>query len=236
MLLPFRAVVFNLTLIEMKEKIIAALKTAYAKLGLSDEAFDGVASLLEKTVTEESQIVTAVSGDSVKALLKTIQGQVDSWKNKFYDSERALNAYKESHPDTGAGAGGSGGEGGQGEGDEDMKFLKKGFAQLLERLNQRDAEEKNKAMLASITAALKNGGCTNEGVLSLTLKGFALGEKETEEAAVARLKTEYNTSMKNIFGEGHIPAAGSGASSGDDDATIKRRQAWVKEHMGEEQK
>ena len=57
----------------MKQKIIAALKTAYAKLGLSDEAFDGVASLLEKTVAEESEIATAVGGDNVKNLLTTIQ-------------------------------------------------------------------------------------------------------------------------------------------------------------------
>ena len=31
-------------IVQMKDKIIAALKTTYANLGLSDKAFDGVAS------------------------------------------------------------------------------------------------------------------------------------------------------------------------------------------------
>lgn len=43
----------------MKEKILAALKTNYAKLGFSQKALDGVAAFLEKTVNDDSQIETA---------------------------------------------------------------------------------------------------------------------------------------------------------------------------------
>lgn len=46
----------------MKEKILVALKTKYKTFGFGDKAFDGVADYLSKTVTEESQIETAISG------------------------------------------------------------------------------------------------------------------------------------------------------------------------------
>ena len=46
----------------MKEKILVALKTKYSNLGFGAKALDGVASILEKSVTDESQIETAVSG------------------------------------------------------------------------------------------------------------------------------------------------------------------------------
>jgi membrane-associated protease RseP (regulator of RpoE activity) len=45
-------------------------------LGFGDKAFDGVASFLEKTVTEESHIETAISG--VEPLLKAFQGDTDA--------------------------------------------------------------------------------------------------------------------------------------------------------------
>ena len=60
----------------MKEKILAALKTKYKLLGFSDKALDGVADLMSKTVTEESQIDAAIEG--VEPLLKGFQGDVDT--------------------------------------------------------------------------------------------------------------------------------------------------------------
>lgn len=60
----------------MKEKILAALKTKFKNLGFGDKAFDGVADYLSKTVTEETQIETAIGG--VEPLLKSFQGEIDS--------------------------------------------------------------------------------------------------------------------------------------------------------------
>lgn len=48
----------------MKEKILVALKTKYSNLGFGAKALDGVASILEKSVTDESQIETAVRAGS----------------------------------------------------------------------------------------------------------------------------------------------------------------------------
>lgn len=193
----------------MKEKIIAELKTAYAKLGLSDEAFDGVASLLEKTITEESEIATAVRGDNVSALLKAIQGNVDSWRNKYHDSDKAFKAYKDAHP-----------EGKQepvkdkqddgGDEPEWAKKLRESNEAIAARLDRADKEKKDAETLASVRAALEKAGCTNKGMLNLTLKGFALGDKESEEDAVKRLTADYNTNVKETFGEGVVPPTGAG--------------------------
>lgn len=60
----------------MKEKILAALKTKFANLGFGDKAFTGVAEFLSTTVTEETQIETAIAG--VEPLLKAFQGDTDS--------------------------------------------------------------------------------------------------------------------------------------------------------------
>lgn len=69
----------------MKQKILDALKNKYANLGFGQKALDGVADYLEKTVTEESQIETAISG--VEPLLKVFQAEADR-------SRTELNALK----------------------------------------------------------------------------------------------------------------------------------------------
>lgn len=65
----------------MKEKILSVLKTKYSNLGFSPKAFDGVASYLEKTVSDESQIETAASG--VEPLLKVFQAESDRARTEY---------------------------------------------------------------------------------------------------------------------------------------------------------
>lgn len=65
----------------MKEKILSVLKTKYSNLGFSQKAFDGVASYLEKTVSDESQIETAASG--VEPLLKVFQAESDRARTEY---------------------------------------------------------------------------------------------------------------------------------------------------------
>lgn len=65
----------------MKEKILAALKTKYSNLGFGAKVLDGVASILEKSVTDESQIETAVGG--VEPLLKVFQSDADRARTEY---------------------------------------------------------------------------------------------------------------------------------------------------------
>lgn len=73
----------------MKQKILSALKNKYAHLGLSREALDGVASVLEKTIKSEEEIETAVSG--VEGMLKVFQSEADRERTNY----NALKATKE---------------------------------------------------------------------------------------------------------------------------------------------
>ena len=199
----------------MKQKIIAELKTAYAKLGLSDEAFDGVASLLEKTVTEESEIATAIGGDNVKNLLTTIQGNVDSWKNKFYDKDKELKTYKEKHPDTNPNPNPNPNPKPTEEEPEWAKKLRETNERIEARFKAEDDAKTNAANLSSVEAKLKAAGCVNPGILKSVLKGFTLKEGEDVDAAATRLQGEYNTTYKETFGEGPRPGVGSGNFGGD---------------------
>lgn len=76
----------------MKEKILVALKTKYKTFGFGDKAFDGVADYLSKTVTEESQIETAISG--VEGLLKSFQGDIDTVRNAKSGLQKELDELK----------------------------------------------------------------------------------------------------------------------------------------------
>lgn len=76
----------------MKGKILVALKTKYKTFGFGDKAFDGVADYLSKTVTEESQIETAISG--VEGLLKAFQGDIDTVRNEKSGLQKQLDELK----------------------------------------------------------------------------------------------------------------------------------------------
>ena len=76
----------------MKEKLLVALKTKYKTFGFGDKAFDGVADYLSKTVTEESQIETAISG--VEGLLKAFQGDIDTVRNEKSGLQKQLDELK----------------------------------------------------------------------------------------------------------------------------------------------
>ena len=76
----------------MKGKILVALKTKYKTFGFGDKAFDGVADYLSKTITEESQIETAISG--VEGLLKAFQGDIDTVRNEKSGLQKQLDELK----------------------------------------------------------------------------------------------------------------------------------------------
>ena len=80
----------------MKQKILNALKTKYKTFGFGEKAFDGVADYLSKTVTEESQIETAIGG--VEGLLKAFQGEVDVVRNEKSGLQKELEALKANQP------------------------------------------------------------------------------------------------------------------------------------------
>lgn len=81
----------------MKVKLLSALKTKYNNLGFGDKAFDGVADYLSKTVTEENQIETAISG--VEGLLKAFQGDIDKVRGEKTELQKKYDELEKNKSD-----------------------------------------------------------------------------------------------------------------------------------------
>lgn len=72
----------------MKKQILEALKNKYKNLGLGEKAFEGVADFLSTSITEESQIETAIAG--VEGLLKAFQADADKLRTEKSAAEKKL--------------------------------------------------------------------------------------------------------------------------------------------------
>lgn len=83
----------------MKKTIEDALRTEYASLGLSDKTIGRLADYVQGKVEKEEDIATAVKGDDVKLIAKSIQGEIDGLKRAKETAENALADYKAKHPD-----------------------------------------------------------------------------------------------------------------------------------------
>lgn len=82
----------------MKDKILSALKTKYKNLGFGDKAFEGVAEYLSRSVTEESQIETAIAG--VETILKSFQGDIDKVRTEKSELQRKYDELEKSQGGT----------------------------------------------------------------------------------------------------------------------------------------
>ena len=211
----------------MKAKILNALKTKYANLGLGDKAFDGVASFLEKTITKEEEIEGVITREDTATLLKSIQGETDSLRTKHAQAVKDFEDYKKLHPDTKP-------DPKEGEGKADpaepewAKKLREQNEAILAAQAKREKDEKDATTLASVKSALEKAGCTNAGILNLTLKGFALKENEKDEDAVKRVTEEYNANIKATFGEGVVPPAGGGTQTPDAKAAREAHNEYLR--------
>jgi hypothetical protein len=186
----------------MKEKIMNALKTEYAKMGLGDKAFDGVASFLVKTITKDEEIDGVIKSEDTKNLLKAFQGESDSLRNRNAQLEKDFNAYKQSHPDADPNKKDP-------KQDDGNKEILDKLDALTKRLNERDAQDRKAATIAFVKAFAKESGCTDEKVLKLTEKLFSVKENESDEDAAKRFKYEYDANVKEFFGDGITPFKGN---------------------------
>lgn len=85
----------------MKKKIEDALRTEYANLGLSDKTIGRLAEYVQGKVEKEEEIATAVKGDDVKLIAKSIQGEIDGIQKAKKKAEDDLADYKAKHPEGG---------------------------------------------------------------------------------------------------------------------------------------
>lgn len=207
----------------MKEKIAAALKTKYQRFGLSNEAIDRIASAKEKTVTSEDAIEGGIADTETMGLIAIeLMKMRDKEISNKTDLQRAFDTYKEKNPE--------GGEPNPPAPPEQPKEMPEPeWAKALrERFEREDREKADKIVRESVMTRLKNEGCTNPGILKSTMKGFTLQKDETEDAAVERLKTDYNSSYKEVFGEGAVPGLG-GQAFGDTKTAVSHKNDFLRQ-------
>lgn len=188
-------------IVQMKDKIIDALKTTYANLGLSDKAFDGVASMIEKTIEKEEDIAAAIAKPEVFSLVKAIQGESDALRTKNAQISKELESLKKQVDEP---------KPKPGDDDDDKN------AQLLARIEAMESALKAKedklkleTRLSAIREKLKEGGSENDNILGLVMKDASLTDDETDDAAVERLKGVYDTTYKQFYGDGAVPPTGN---------------------------
>ncbi len=192
----------------MKDKIIAALKTTYANLGLSEKAFGGVASILEKTVTKEEDIAGAIAAPEVLTLIKAIQGESDSLRTRNAQISKELEDLKTKQE-------GNKLEGEKKEEDDVNAKLLARIEAMENAIKERKAKAKLEARLSEIRSRLKEGGSENENILGLVMKDASIEDDETDDKAVERLKAVYDTTYKQFYGDGSIPPMGGSGARGD---------------------
>lgn len=118
----------------MKKKIEEALRTEFKELGLGDKTIGRLADYIvsKGTVTNEEEIATAVKGDDVKLIAKSIQGEIDGIQKAKKKAEDDLADYMAKHPSKPD-------KGGEGEGedpdddddDDDKPLTAKTIAKLI---------------------------------------------------------------------------------------------------------
>lgn len=188
-------------IVQMKDKIIAALKTTYANQGLSDKAFDGVASMIEKTIEKEEDIAAAIATPEVSALVKAIQGESDALRTKNAQMSKELESLKKqvAEPKPKPGDGGE---------DKNAQLLAR-IEAMESALKAKEDKLKLETRLSAIREKLKEGGSENDNILGLVMKDASLTDDETDDAAVERLKGVYDTTYKQFYGDGAIPPTGN---------------------------
>lgn len=200
----------------MIAKILEALKTKYSSYGLSSKAFDGVAEVISKTITEESQIDAAI--ESVEPFVKAYQSDVDKERSTSAKLKKELeDAKKQPEPKK---------EKQTVEEPEIPAYM----AKLLERLDNQDrllqqmaGEKVHASKLEQINSALKEKGVP-QTFSSVALLGRTFGEDANVEELVSSIEAGYNAhrdAMANeSFAGGKAPEKGSGGNESPLDSIV----------------
>lgn len=212
----------------MKNKILNALKTEYAKLGLGDKAFDGVATFLEKTVTKEEEIEGVIKSEDTRNLLKAFQGESDSLRNRAAQLQKDFDAYKVAHPEDG------GGEGGQNPEIErlraDLKKQQDDFNTLKSQYSDQIKQGKYNALRDLVKGKADELKVSNVPIWNDVVAGVDVNDETTADTLLASVKTAYEAKLKAYIGDGAAPYRGDGSNkpaevSADDRARMAKEDA-----------
>lgn len=185
-------------------------------------AFDGVAKILEKTITDEASIDAAIGETEVAELLKGLQSDFDKLRGEKSTAEKALADYKQSHPE--------GGTNPEPKSNEELNALRAQIAQIQSEMAAKSKAERLTQITNDVDRLLKEKGATNDYIRRNVLKGLEIGDADTAESLATTLRGKYDAEMKEAFGEGYVPPRGSQHQEGykpgayDDKIAMLRRE------------
>lgn len=214
----------------MKEVIKSALKTKFSNLGLSEAAFDGVATLIGITITEESQIAAVV--DKAESSLKGFQADVDrrvtdlSGKNRELEAENLKlkeNKPPVPTPPTTPIVGGA---------DSETLELIKSLQETVKGITDRDVQDRtlkaNSELMASAKAKMIEKGIESSSCDKI-LGMVGIAEGETVDTLSEKGVSEYN-GLKQLFTpEGNGPIKPQNTDGKDAMASFMAKKAAEKE-------
>lgn len=192
----------------MKTKILNALKTKYSNLGFGAKALDGVASVLEKTITEESQIDEAVNG--VEGLLRVFQADNDRYRTETNALKSQLDELQKKQSTNGNG-------GGQNEPDVEPAWFTAYKEQQEQRYNAMKSE--SEALKAEKAKAERKTAITTKakelGIPDWRVKeGFVISDDADDATINSYLSgIQQNLVAAGLDGKGHFPLAGEKVAS-----------------------
>lgn len=185
-------------------RILIALRNKYANLGLSEKAFTGVATFLEKTGLKDDEIEARIAEDDVKALLIAIQGETDflrTQNHKLTKENATLKAKKDDKSDDDSND--------EPDGDNAVmnaiRTLSEQFTAFKTDVEVKSKQRQQDEIIAKAHELMKAAGCTNDYIRKATLKGITVSDADTAEAIAERYKIEYDKNFKEAFGDGIIP-------------------------------
>ena len=201
----------------MKIKILNALKTEYATMGLGEKALDGVASFLEKTITDEKDIVTRIKEDDVKAILKGIQGDSDVIRAARLKAEKELADYKKAHPNTTEPNPNPEPNNANEQILAELKAMREENKAIKEQIEANKLQLKRDAIREKAVAKLKNGQRNWDISVKDALRDCDFSENDTEDTFLEKLKSAAMESYKEHYGDGVIPGISMGSTAPQDD-------------------
>lgn len=196
----------------MKSKILAALKTKHSDKGFGQKAMDGVAEYLLKTITDESQIETAVAG--VEPLLKVFQSEADAMRTEIGTLKQKNDELEKKTKETSPANGGAQGKGEPEDWKVAFEAYKKEQEAVLNALKSESeslkAEKAKTDRLNLITTKAKELGIPEWRIK----QGFVIAE-DADEASIVENLTAIRTDMvtAGLGGRTGFPLAGDGKAS-----------------------
>lgn len=192
----------------MKTKILEALETKYKTLGLSKSALDTVAELLSESIKQESEIESAISSPKCENLLKAFQSNDDKVRTENRKLKEELEALKKQpvKPDEKSNP--------SDDVSKQLAELKKQQEELSARIAADDKQKKDDGIIKTANELLKSDKykCTNDTVRNIVMRSYSVGKDDTAETIADRAKREYDSTYKELYGEGVPPIMGGGVT------------------------